>query len=131
VLIVQWELAAKQTAVWPATERSTYWRAWFDVSIARRLERSAFSPVPSVDAAVLHVTRLARPLVRVEDAGAYRRFISDAFRAGNAPGRLGRPHLSRLEVKRLAPTLGFAPGARPRDLDYRQWAALFAVRRAG
>src|SRR5437773_401487 len=41
-LIVQWELAAKHAAVWPATERSTYWRAWFDVSIARRLERSAF-----------------------------------------------------------------------------------------
>jgi hypothetical protein len=29
-------------------------------------------------------------------------------------------------VKRLAPTLGFAPDARARDLDARQWAALFA-----
>ncbi len=127
-VIVQWELAAKHTAVWPATERSTFWRAWYDVSIARRLERSAFSPVPSVDAAVLRVIRLPRPLVRVEDAQAYRHFLSEAFRAGTSPGRLG-PHLSRLEVKRLAPTLGFAPNARPRDLDYRQWAALFTAAR--
>ena len=33
---------------------------------------------------------------------------------------------SRLQVKRLAPTLGFAPDARARDLDARQWAALYA-----
>jgi 23S rRNA (adenine-N6)-dimethyltransferase len=128
-VIVQWELAAKQSAVWPATARSTYWRAWFDISISRRLERSAFSPAPGVDAAVLRVTRLPHPLVGAEDHRAYWRFLSDAFRAGTAPGRLC-PALSRIEVKRLAPTLGFAPRARPRDLDYRQWAALFAAARS-
>ena len=32
-VIVQWDLAAKHTAVWPATLKSTYWRAWYDVTI--------------------------------------------------------------------------------------------------
>jgi len=126
-LIVQWELAAKDTAVWPATLRSTYWRAWYELSIAGRIGRSAFTPTPGVDAAVLCVIRRRQPLVRVDDHRAYWRFLSDAFRGGRVC-----PGLSRIEIKRLAPTLGFAPTARPRDLDFRQWAELFAAaRRSG
>src|SRR5207244_9202099 len=34
-VIVQWEFAAKHTAVWPATLRSICWRAWFDLSIVQ------------------------------------------------------------------------------------------------
>jgi 23S rRNA (adenine-N6)-dimethyltransferase len=124
-VIVQWELAVKQTAVWPATLKSTYWRAWYDLSVAGRLARSAFSPTPGVDAAVLRVTRRPRPLVRLEEHDAYWRFLADAFRHARPVATLSRP-LSRLQVKRLAPVLGFAPDASARDLDARQWAALFA-----
>jgi 23S rRNA (adenine-N6)-dimethyltransferase len=70
-LIVQWELAAKHAAVWPSTLRSTYWRAWYDVSIARRLARTAFSPTPGVDAAVLRIVRREHPLVPLAEAAAY------------------------------------------------------------
>lgn len=128
-VIVQWELAVKLTAVWPATMRSTFWRAWFDVSLVGRLSRTAFSPTPSVDAAVLRVTRRPDPLVPALHHQAYRFFLTDAFRHSGPPGRLTRA-LSRVELKRLAPVLGFAPDARPRDLDARQWAALFAAVRS-
>jgi len=125
-VIVQWDFAAKQAAVWPATLKCTYWRAWYDVSIARRLARTAFSPTPSVDAAVIRIVRRGQHLVPADDCEKYWRFLSDAFR-GQAPIRRSlRPHLSPLKLKRLAPTLGFAPEARARDLDGPQWAALFA-----
>jgi 23S rRNA (adenine-N6)-dimethyltransferase len=127
-VIVQWELGVKQTAVWPATLKSTYWRAWYDLVLARRLSRTAFSPTPSVDAAVLQVARRAQPLVPPQRHRAYWRFLSEAFRAAGPPGRLGA--VSRIEVKRLAPVLGFDPASRPRDLDASQWAALFAASRA-
>lgn len=122
-VIVQWEFAAKHAAVWPATLRSTCWRAWHEVSIEHRLARTAFSPTPAVDAAVLRIRRRARPLVPPEECERYRCLLSAAFR-GNA--RL-RDSVPPLLLKRLAPTLGFAPGARARDLDARQWAALFAA----
>jgi 23S rRNA (adenine-N6)-dimethyltransferase len=125
-LIVQWELAVKQTAVWPATLRSTYWRAWYELALARRLSRTAFSPPPGVDAAVLQVARRQQPLVPARLHRAYWRFLAEAFRGSGPPGRLSRD-LSRIEVKRLAPVLGFDPKARPRDLDARQWATLFAL----
>ena len=37
-VIVQWEFAEKHAAVWPSTLRSTYWRAWFDIAIERRVD---------------------------------------------------------------------------------------------
>jgi 23S rRNA (adenine-N6)-dimethyltransferase len=125
-VIVQWEFAAKHAAVWPATLRGTYWRAWYDVSVAGRLARTAFSPTPGVDAAVLRVVRHSRPLVAPDDRKAYWRFLSAAFRAQRPIRSSLGPRLSSRQVKRLASRLGFSPSARPRDLDARQWAQLFA-----
>lgn len=125
-VIVQWELAAKHAAVWPATMRATYWRAWFDVGIVARLARSAFSPPPSVDAAVLRFTRRARPLVPPDEHERYRRLLSDAFRAQAPLQRALRGRLTPRELRRLASLLGFDPASHARDLDPRQWAALFS-----
>jgi 23S rRNA (adenine-N6)-dimethyltransferase len=128
-VIVQWEFAAKHAAVWPSTLRATYWRAWYDVSIAGRLARTAFTPPPSVDAAVLRFRRRSRPLVDVDDHDAYLQFLSRAFGRHVPIKSALAPQISPLQVKRLAPTLGFAPSARARDLDSTQWAELFAYAR--
>jgi len=118
-VILEWDVAKKRTAVWPSTQLSVEWGAWFELSLARRLPRSCFSPPPSVDAALLRAGRREQPLVPPRDAGAYRRFIGTGFRDGL------RAVLSPRQIKRAALELGFQPSARPRDLDARQWAALF------
>ena len=130
LLIVQWEWAAKHAAVWPSTLRAVFWRAWYEVTIAGRLDATAFSPTPSVSGAVLLVRRRAHPLLDEWEHDAYRRFLHAAFQGGAPIRRTPPPGLTSLEVKRLAPVLGFAPDALPRDLDARQWAALFRAGRA-
>jgi 23S rRNA (adenine-N6)-dimethyltransferase len=125
-VIVQWELAAKHAAVWPATMRATYWRAWFDVAIVARLARSAFSPPPSVDAAVLRFTRRVRPLVPPDEHERYRHLLAEAFRAQVPLQRALRGRLTPRELRRLASLLGFDPASHARDLDARQWAGLFS-----
>ena len=130
-VIVQWEFATKHAAVWPATLRSTYWRAWYDVSIGRHLDRKTFSPPPSVDGAVLQLKRRMEPRVPLELHEVYWRFLADAF-ASPRPIRLAlRPTLTGLQIKRLAPALGFAPEARARELDAQQWARVFAFAYGG
>jgi 23S rRNA (adenine-N6)-dimethyltransferase len=124
-VIVQWEFAAKHTAVWPTTVRSVYWRAWYEIAIARRLHRSAFAPPPSVDAAVLRLARRPRPAVPLELHESYWRFLTKAFARREPVRRALRPSLSPLEVKRLAPALGFSAEARPWEVDAEQWARLF------
>lgn len=128
-VIVQWELARKHTAVWPATARAVYWAAWFEVSLAGRLASSAFSPPPAVTAGLLRVERRASPRVEPRDHAEYRRFVEGAFAARRPLTKALAGRVSSRELRRLAPVLGFDAGAYPRDLDARQWAGLFAFAR--
>ena len=101
--------------------------AWYDVSIVRRLHRTAFSPPPSVDAAVLRLMRRAGLAFRRVVRGPTWAFLTAAF-ALRSPIRTGlRPTLSSLQVKRLAPDPASGRTARARDLDAEQWARLFAA----
>lgn len=128
-VIVQWEFALKHARIWPATVRSTYWRAWHEVSIGRRLDRTAFAPRPSVDTAVLHIERRDSPLVPVDLHSAYLDFLTAAFASSASLRHHLRGRVSPLEVKRLAASLGFAPDARARELDATQWARVFEFAR--
>jgi len=125
-VIVEWGFAQKHVAVWPSTLKGTYWRTYYDVAIVRHLDRSAFSPTPAVDAAVVRFTRLPKPLVRAGESDIHWRFLSYAFRSKSPIRGTLRP----LQANRLAPILGFSLTASARDLDARQWAAVYSLRRA-
>lgn len=121
VLVLQWEVAAKRAAVWPSTLQGVLWGTLYDVRLTRRLAPAAFAPPPSVAAGVLCVVRRPEPLVSPREWPAYRGFLRVAFESRAPVRRLVAPRL----VKRLALELGFSADALPRDLDARQWAALF------
>jgi 16S rRNA A1518/A1519 N6-dimethyltransferase RsmA/KsgA/DIM1 with predicted DNA glycosylase/AP lyase activity len=87
--------------------------------------RACFAPPPSVDAAVLRALRRPEPLVPPQEAAAYAALLQRAF-AAQAP--LGRV-VPRGVVHGVAHELGFDPHACARDLDARQWAALYAALR--
>lgn len=118
--IVEWGLAEKRARVWPSTQLSCFWGAWYELSIARRVARSAFAPPPSVDAGVFRAVRRAEPLVPVAEARPY----LELLRLGFSSDRPLRARLPRRAVQRVAHDLGFSPDAAARDLDAAQWAAL-------
>jgi 23S rRNA (adenine-N6)-dimethyltransferase len=128
-VIVQWEFAEKHAAVWPATLRATYWRAWFEIAIVARLARSAFAPPPTVDAGVLRIARRATPLVPPAEHERYWQLLADAFRTQAPLQRALRRRLTPRELRRLASLFGFDASSYPRDLDARQWAAVFSYAR--
>lgn len=118
-VIVEWGLASKRAAVWPSTQLSTYWGAWFELSLTRRLPRSVFAPPPIVDAGVLRIVRRSEPLVPPGAHRAYAAFLARGHRDGP------RAVVPRARLKQLEAELGFDRRAQPRDLDSQQWAALF------
>lgn len=124
--IVEWRLAAKRTAVWPSTLLGCSWGARYELTIVRRVPRACFAPPPSVDAAVLRATRRPEPLVTREETRDYEAVLRRAF---ESQGTLDRV-LPRGVVHRVAHELGFDPHAAARDLDVRQWAALYAAVRS-
>lgn len=121
-VIVQWGLAEKRAAVWPSTQLSVYWGAWFELSVTRRLPRCVFAPPPAVDAGLLRIARRDEALVPVVERRGYQAFLVRGFREGPAAV------VSRKVLKRCETELGFERRARARDLDARQWAELFRHR---
>ena len=78
-VIVDWHAASKRASVWPGTQLSAYWGAWFELSVVRRLPRCVFAPFPSVDAGVLRAVRRSEPLVPASERGAYEAFSRAAI----------------------------------------------------
>jgi 16S rRNA A1518/A1519 N6-dimethyltransferase RsmA/KsgA/DIM1 with predicted DNA glycosylase/AP lyase activity len=123
--VVEWGFAARKCAVWPATLTATYWSAWHELELVRRIPRTCFVPPPSVDAALLRATRRHEPFVPHAQANAYRDFLRRSFGDFRVERALGRAC-----VHRAAHEHGFDPHARGRDLDARQWAMLFNASRS-
>ena len=74
-LIVQLAVARKRSATPPATLLSTMWAPWWSFEMGRRIPAGAFRPVPSVDAAVLRVSRRVPPLLPPRMATAFASFV--------------------------------------------------------
>ena len=79
-VIVEWGVAVKRGLPWPSTFNDVVWGAWYSTAVVRRLPRAAFEPAPAVDAGVIVFERRACPLVPVESARSYRRFVASGFR---------------------------------------------------
>ncbi len=74
-LIVQWEVARKRAAMPPSTLLSATWAPWWTFEMGRRIPAASFRPMPSVDAAILRVTRRHPPILPPQMAGPYASFV--------------------------------------------------------
>lgn len=125
-LIMQQE-AAQKFAGWPMeTQFSVLIKPWFDLHILRRLQRTDFDPVPTVDSALLELKQRGPPLIAPRAAVLYRRFVTYGFCRGKHNLRLTyKPIFSYVQWKRLAHDLGFTLNATPTQLSFAQWYGLF------
>lgn len=101
-------------------------KPWWHVEITRRLRRTDFYPVPSVDSVVLWLARRDIPLVSRAEGRLYRDFIRGSFgRRGNTVRRCLRGVLTGRQLYRLSRDLRFDPSVSPSELSFDQWLGLF------
>lgn len=125
-VVVQWGFATKRARQRPSTLLSLSWMPWFELTVSRRIPRRRFRPPPSVDAAVLTMTRRPDPLLPPEDRDAYVRLLHDGFdRASEPVVRSLRGVIPPKILKDTARQMGLPPDARPTDLDVAAWTALY------
>lgn len=79
-LVTQLEFARKHTGDFGRWTRLavTNWPAW-EFGLGPRIGKRNFRPVPSVDSAILHLTRRRRPLLPGRAMGEYRRLVDLGF----------------------------------------------------
>jgi 23S rRNA (adenine-N6)-dimethyltransferase len=125
-LIVQFEAARKRTDPWPSTALNLSWLPWWELSLVRRIPRTAFEPPPSVDAAMLRVTRRQPELLEARDRSVYVDLVRVAFDTPTWPLARGlRGVVPPLAWKRFARARGLSVDATPRHLTVWDWVALF------
>lgn len=125
-LLLQLEAARKRGAVYPSTLLSLGWLPWWELTLARKIPRAGFEPVPTVDAGLLVITGRRPPLLAVHQRPIYVALLRLAFDRGSWPIRKSlREHLPPMTWKGLARERGLATDARPADLDVWDWVGLF------
>lgn len=83
-LILQWQVARARARAGdgpPTDLLGARWGPWWEFRRGRRLPAKCFRPPPSVDAAVLVVTRRAAPLLPMAANPGYVRFVDRTFRS--------------------------------------------------
>lgn len=129
LLITQWEVARKRAGVGGATQLTAQWWPWVDTGLVQRIPATAFRPVPSVDAGLLHLRRRPEPLLPASEQRDYHEFVRRVFggRGRHLAQILTGAGVSREAANRLAAQR--RPGALPRDLDAATWVAAYRSRR--
>ncbi|MGI8573944.1 MAG: ribosomal RNA small subunit methyltransferase A [Egibacteraceae bacterium] len=62
-VLVQRVVAIKRSSQPPTSLRSAAWAPWWEMTLGDPVPRSAFRPVPGIDAAWLHITRRDSPVL--------------------------------------------------------------------
>lgn len=126
VLVAQWEVARRRAGVGGVTQLTAQAAPWFDFALDRRIPRSAFRPMPAVDAGLFTVAR--RPDPGIRSRAGYERMVADVF---GASGRGLARMLAQARVLRLDDAKAWMGGrgiprdASPTAITRDDWIALW------
>lgn len=127
-LVVQKEVAERWTAPSGASLSTVAVQVFAEARIAMTIPRSAFTPVPRVDSALVLLDVRDRAAVAVGDLNAFFRFVEAVFqgRRKQLGGTLGRiSGLGSTEAGARLATLGVDPQRRPQTLSLPDWEAIY------
>ncbi len=129
-LILQREAAQKFAGVPAESLVSLLHKPSFEITIGRAFERTDFDPAPSVESVLLRVHRRASPLLERREAAAYGSFILGSFGTRRQRARDAlRLHFTERQLVRLMHDLRIPRNARPSEITFTQWLALFRFAR--
>ena len=120
--IVQRGAAIKRAQRWNLL--NLCWAPWWQFSIAARIPSSAFTPRPSVDAALLTICKRTTPLLPEQDTLTFARFARVAWAARDV-GTAMKPLIPARRLRTLSTKHRFSLHAPPSELEVQHWIALF------
>jgi len=127
-LVVQKEVAERWTAPSGASLSTVAVQVFAEARIEMTIPRSAFTPAPRVDSALVRLDVRERPAVSVDDLNAFFRFVEAVFqgRRKQLGGTLGRiSGLGSTEAGARLAKLDVDPQRRPQTLSLPEWETIY------
>jgi len=125
-MIMQKQAAQKFIGIPKTSQFSVLAKPWFLFAIVKFFKRTDFEPIPAVDIVMLHIKKRNPPLIVPEETSVYERFVKLGFNAWKKNLKQNyKSVFSYAQWKHLSRDLQFPFHARPTDLSFHQWLALF------
>ncbi|CAN5260693.1 N/A [soil metagenome] len=127
-IVVQREAAARYCGVPDETLVGLLLKPFFATSVIHRFRRDDFVPPPRVETVMLRLHKRGPPLVRREDAQAYRDLVVAAFTAWKPTvGAALVQRFGRRAARRLIDGAELDPTRPPSAVPFDAWLALFGA----
>lgn len=124
--IMQKEAVDKFVGRPASTESSVHFQPWFEFENVAHINKFEFRPVPSIDAALMHMQKRDRPLLDPKHKKQYTQFVSLGFRSWKKNLKIGYKNIfSYPQWKRLAKDNRFNVESMPSQLSLEQWVSVF------
>ena len=130
-LVVQSELG-KRMAGLPYSKESLWslrLKPHWHMELPDRLAPEEFSPPPSVDSVLLHLSKRPKPIVSTEDYSAYLNFVKLTLKHSGRVDHALRAHFTKQQIQRLTSDFHLNPTKQLGELMFEQWLGLFRFHR--
>jgi len=125
-LVLQKEAAEKYSGLKKESLFSILHKPFFKFSILYNFSKDDFKPKPSVDAVFFRAELLKRPLLEKVSFILFRDFVTFGFSGTKSNLKKNFSNVfSHVQFLRLATDLKFNKDAKPTDLSFEQWLAMF------
>lgn len=125
-LALQKEAADRFQGVPRETLFSLLLRPWFKTTLTHRFKRVDFCPIPRVDVVLLRITENEPSPIPQQLSESWKDFVTYAFGRGKASLRKALDKVVTYhQFKRLSVEANFRLNAKPTELRFEQWLALF------
>lgn len=132
LLIVQREAAERFCGVPRSTRVSLAALPWFTFAVERRYDRCDFDPPPPVECVLLRIERRPQPLLAERRRPEWRAFVETAFGSRGQEARATlRQFFTERQLVRFARDFGFERRARPSEIPFGAWLAMFRFHTQG
>lgn len=125
-LVVPKEAAEKFTGTPHETQFSVLSKPWFDFQVVEKLNPTDFYPEPQVEVVFIKISKRQTNVISTEEENIYRSFVKFAFNTWKKDLKIGLKRIfTYKQWVRLARDNGFSIHAKPTDLTFIQWLAIF------
>lgn len=101
-------------------------KPWFNLGIAHKFQRDDFRPIPKVNVVLLQIEKIKQPHISPDKEMLYKDFVTYGFTRVKPTIKKGYEKVfGHIQFLKLAGDLHFDVTAKPTDLKFEQWLAMF------
>lgn len=125
-LVVMSEFAMRISSQAPSLFLAQY-GPWFRFEVAHQFHRTDFTPIPQVNAALLHFSQKSEPLLEWKVLQKYQKFVERGYLDGQAVCKNLRRFYDQQKIEKAFQKLSLSRKLKPNQISLQTWIQLYKL----